>query len=487
MKTYCKHSRITEPAFVRDCIERFLKGKRPRRDVNEFLSRHPDLDSLSRQIADEIGRGEYRFAPIRYFRRVEPISGKIRIIGRESIRHQIYDYVCGTALMPLFRAKVGRWQTASIPGRGIADARRAIKQWAREPSSKVFVKLDVRKCYPSISREVLKRLLSRDVGDRRLLDLTFHLIDQYAGDDGLNIGSYLSQWLANYYLSYAYHYCERHLSKERVNRRTGETATRRLVTHLLFYMDDVLLLGRSKRDLSIAARRITAFAHDRLKLEMHPEWNIKHVGVEPIDMVGYVFRPGRTNIRTGIFLRAGRTFARFRRHPRNLTLARRCVSYYGYFIHSDSVLVRRRRQMDETMRMAKRTLARANQQPRKEKKMSKLVTSATPLEKVEYFRRGDGLADIWLREDIRQVQRLGTDGTESTEYTAQETYLCRDLTEQEAVEQFDGLIRSAEIESMDDKERIAQLEQQTVDNATAIAAFYEAQATAVSADTEGKE
>ena len=61
------------------------------------------------------------------------------------------------------------------------------------------------------------------------------------------------------------------------------------------------------------------------------------------------------------------------------------------------------------------------------------------------------------------------------------------LTEQEAVEQFDGLIRSAEIESMDDKERIAQLEQQTVDNATAIAALYEAQATAVSADTEGKE
>ncbi|MFR5100200.1 MAG: hypothetical protein ACLTDO_06265 [Bifidobacterium pseudocatenulatum] len=175
---------------MRDCIERFLKGKRSRRDVNEFLSRQSDLDSLSRRIADEIGRGEYRFAPIRYFRRVEPISGKIRIIGRESIRHQIYDYVCGTALMPLFRAKVGRWQTASIPGRGIADARRAIKRWVREPSSKVFVKLDVRKCYPSISREVLKRLLSRDVGDRRLLDLTFHLIDQYAGDDGLNIGSY---------------------------------------------------------------------------------------------------------------------------------------------------------------------------------------------------------------------------------------------------------------------------------------------------------
>lgn len=120
--------------------------------------------------------------------------------------------------------------------------------------------------------------------------------------------------------------------------------------------------------------------------------------------------------------------------------------------------------------------------------MSKLVTSATPLEKVEYFRRGDGLADVWLREDIKQVRHLGTDGTETTEYTAQETYLCRDLTEQEVVEQFDSLIQSAEIESMDDKERIAQLEQQAVDNATAIAALYEAQLTTASAaDAEAKE
>ena len=61
----------------------------------------------------------------------------------------------------------------------------------------------------------------------------------------------------------------------------------------------------------------------------------------------------------------------------------------------------------------------------------------------------------------------------------------RDLTEQEAVEQFDSLIQSAEIESMDDKERIAQLEQQAVDNATAIAALYEAQLTTASANDAG--
>lgn len=122
--------------------------------------------------------------------------------------------------------------------------------------------------------------------------------------------------------------------------------------------------------------------------------------------------------------------------------------------------------------------------------MSKLVTSATPLEKIEYFRRGDGLADIWLREDIKQVRHLGTDGTETTEYTAQETYLCRDLTEQEVVEpNSTASSQSAEIESMDDKERIAQLEQQAVDNAHRPSRpLYEAQLTTASAnDSEAKE
>jgi len=106
--------------------------------------------------------------------------------------------------MPLFHAKIGRWQTASIPGRGINDARKAIRKWVRERDSRVFVKPDVVKCYPSIDRAVLKTMLAHDVGDRRLLRLVFTLVDQYRGDRGLNIGSYLSQWLANYYLSAAW-------------------------------------------------------------------------------------------------------------------------------------------------------------------------------------------------------------------------------------------------------------------------------------------
>ena len=192
LKTHCKHTRCETPTFVRQAIDHYLKGKRSRRDVTRFLETRPDLDRLASQIGDEIREGRYRGARITYFNRVEPISGKHRVIGRETVRHQIYDHVAVMALQPLFDAKVGRWQTASIPNRGTIDARRAIKRWTRERSSKWFVKLDVRKYYPSIDRPTLKAMLARDVGDPILLRLVFHLIDRYQGDNGLNIGSYLS-------------------------------------------------------------------------------------------------------------------------------------------------------------------------------------------------------------------------------------------------------------------------------------------------------
>ena len=363
--------------FVRRAIDHYLKGKRSRRDVTRFLETHPDLDRLAERIADEIREGRYRDTRITYFNRVEPISGKHRVIGRESVRHQIYDHVAVMALQPLFDAKVGRWQTASIPNRGTIDARRAIKRWTRERSSKWFVKLDVRKYYPSIDRPTLKAMLTRDVGDPILLRLVFHLIDRYQGDNGLNIGSYLSQWLANYYLSHAYHWIESPaMTIERTSRRTGEITRRRLITHQLWYMDDLLLIGTSKRDLKIAARRIVRYLKDALKLDVHEEWNCKRLDLEPIDMVGYTFRPhGRVNIRSGVFLRARRTFNRARRRPMTEQLARRCCSYYGYLRNSDSIRYRRRHRIDHTMRRATRYLST---QHRKENPCSRPYPASNP-------------------------------------------------------------------------------------------------------------
>lgn len=108
LKTHCKNTHCATPAFVRAAISHYLKGKQSRRDVTRFLAANPDLDRLATRIADEIREGRFRDTRITYFNRIEPISNKHRVIGRESVRHQIYDHVAVMALQPLFDAKVGR-------------------------------------------------------------------------------------------------------------------------------------------------------------------------------------------------------------------------------------------------------------------------------------------------------------------------------------------------------------------------------------------
>lgn len=367
--------------------------------------------------------------------------------------------------MPLFHAKIGRWQTASIPGRGINDARKAIRKWVRERDSRVFVKLDVVKCYPSIDRAVLKTMLAHDVGDRRLLRLVFTLVDQYRGDRGLNIGSYLSQWLANYYLSAAWHYAEGSLSAvRRSRRRQGEEIRRRLVTHVLFYADDILLIGRSKRDLTIAVKRLRGFLRDRLHLEIHSTWNVKHIGAEPIDMVGYTFRPGRTGVRPAIFLRAERAYARAAKRPMTMAMAR--ILRMALPLRQRGVPPPPRHRQDfppgET-----RGLRRQN---RKDNTMIQKVSSSEQLQELDYHARGDGTADIRIRKNIKQVTHETTDQAPAwSEWTAIESYQVLPLQEQEAIEQADMLFEGDVTSSQPVLDRITALEQFSLDNAQLLA------------------
>lgn len=348
MKSYCKHIDITDCDFCLFAVREFLRGKRNRHDVSELLIRYGGEEGLASFIAANIRDRTVSVAPIQYFNRIEPISGKHRVIGRESALHQCYDYVAVFGLMELFDAKIGHYQTASLPGKGQIFAKKAIEKWIRERQARYFVKLDIRKYYPSMSQEVLRSMLAKDVRNDALLYLTFYLLDQFP--QGINIGSFLSQYLANYYASKAYHFAQERLRKERKSKRTGEVTSRRLIDHCLFYMDDILLMGHDKSDLKMAVRMLSRYMSKALRVELKP-WKICVVDKEPIDMVGYVFYSYKTTIRPGIFVRAMRAFRKAGKTEHiSLRLAYRCISYYGYFKHSDSRQVIEKYHIDRIVR-----------------------------------------------------------------------------------------------------------------------------------------
>ena len=284
MKRYCKNITLDQN-FITACIYECLSDKWNRMDTARFLANYTNIIT-ARQIhriikenfkdwlhnlvctaaagmEEEIKLRKVSFDPIKTSARLDGNSGKVRDIGVECIKQQIYDYVATNGLKELFVRKVGTYQCASIPGRGQIYGKEAIENWIRKNPGKtrVAAKGDVRKCYPSINRRKMKRMLEKQVRNEDLLYLTFVLIDSF--DQGLSIGSYLSQWLCNYYLSAAYHYAAEKLFK-RKKHRDGTTEEIRLINHVLFYMDDFILIGSRKADVRKAMKLLVKYMNEYL-------------------------------------------------------------------------------------------------------------------------------------------------------------------------------------------------------------------------------
>lgn len=140
-----------------------------------------------------------------------------------------------------------------------------------EEWTKYCLKIDIQKFYPSVNHRVLKRLLRKKFKDKDLLNLLDMIIDSFPWRKWLPIGSYLSQYLANYYLAYFDHRVKEELKCKYVIR----------------YMDDVVILEWSKKRLRYILKRISAYLGGRLCLKVKWNYQIFPVSVRGVDFVWY--------------------------------------------------------------------------------------------------------------------------------------------------------------------------------------------------------
>ena len=347
MKSYCKGLCINK-ALAASAYERWLAAPAGRKNAWRVAKEYGGAEALIAEIASEIESRSLSFRPIKRYRHREPTNGKLRVIGVESVKQQVCDYVALEALAPLIAAKVGFWQVSSVKGKGQLMAARAVRRWSREGG--YHVHLDVRKCYPSIGPDVVMRILRRYVRSPDVLYLCDALLSTYGG--GLEIGSYFSLRMAQVVLSFGYHAVEG-VHKTRRGRNVP------LVAHQLWYADDIYLFGRDKRDLKSAARQLQRLLLKEFGLHLKP-WKICRVGdQEPVDAVGFTLRPDRTTLRPTLFLRASRAFRKYRRDP-TLERARRVASYWGWFRNSDSTKADAGNGYGEIFKQARRQLSAAD-------------------------------------------------------------------------------------------------------------------------------
>lgn len=354
-KTYLRHYVITLNDVL-DAYTEWSNGESGKKNQHRVIEEYGSVNALVFEVYSEIKSRTLTFRPIYRYPRREPTNGKIRIIGIESIKQQICDYLVVTLLEPLYHAKIGFYQVASVKGKGQKLCQSALRRWVRD--ARYHVKGDVKKCYPSTSHRVVMAMYRKLVGSDDVLYVISTLLATYTCG-GLEIGSYFSLRTMQLVLSYGYHHIES-LHKT----RRGLSVP--LVTHQIWHMDDILLIGTDKRNLKMAIRSLERYMWREFGLKIKP-WKVAKTSKrEPLDLGGWVVRAYkcredryRATLRGGTFLRGTRSFRRFRRCP-SPAHAKRCSSYWGWLYHSDSDTLIRNKKLGATFAHARSVSSRAD-------------------------------------------------------------------------------------------------------------------------------
>lgn len=225
---------------------------------------------------------------------------------------RIVHHAIMNVLEPIFCATFTADTYSCIKGKGIHAAVRGVKKALKNEADTTYcLKLDVKKFYPSIDHTILKVMLRRKIKDNDLLWLLDEIIDSA---EGLPIGNYLSQYFANYYLTFFDHWLKE-VKKVRFYFR---------------YADDLVILHQDKSYLHTLLSEISDYMKTNLNLTIKENYQVFPVAARGIDFVGYRFYHTHTLLRKAI----KQNFARMlSRRPNRLSIA----SYYGWACHANCV------------------------------------------------------------------------------------------------------------------------------------------------------
>ena len=331
MKTHKRlFSKIVSFRNLLEASHKAAKGKRERPNVIAFFRR---LEENLWDLSQELSERTYRPGGYTTFSIYRP---KPRMISAAPFRDRVVHHALMNVIGPVLERSFIHDSYANRVGKG---THRAINrfQWFQRRYDYVLT-CDIRKYFPSIDHEILKKLLRRRIADRgvlwlidRIIDASNHqefVCDYFLGDDlltpisrrrGLPIGNLTSQFFANSYLTPLDHFV-----KEDLGCRA-----------YLRYVDDFALFSDSKHLLQEWRGQIARFLAS-YRLRLHPT----RVHVSPCRIGGrflgqVVYRSHRRLTGENVRRFRSRLLAWDRRPPGNPQA--RVASWIGHARQADTV------------------------------------------------------------------------------------------------------------------------------------------------------
>lgn len=264
--------------------ERFLRGKRKKKDVIKFQT---ELATNISDLYNDLKNKTYVHGSYSAFNISDP---KHRIIHKASVRDRVTHHLIYKELYWYFHFRFIYDSYSCRRKKGTHRALNRFQSFARRVSKNntrtcFVLKCDIKRFFASIDQTVLLKILERHISNPNILWLINQVVSSFQLTFlgvGLPLGNLTSQLFANVYL----HELDMYLKQEL------------RVKYYIRYADDFAILSDDRKYLENLLPKIETFLREKLLLKLHEDKvYIKTYG-SGVDFLGWVHFPHHRQIRT---------------------------------------------------------------------------------------------------------------------------------------------------------------------------------------------
>jgi retron-type reverse transcriptase len=301
--------------------EEFLRGKRKRKDVQEFQMRL--MDNII-ALHEDLKNKTYRHGPYEAFNISDP---KPRNIHKATVRDRLLHHAIYRVLYPVYDQTFIAHSYSCRKNKGTHKALDTFTSFAIKVSQNhtktVWVlKCDIKKFFASIDHAILFRILEKMISDPDLLWLLKEVVGSFetVRGKGLPLGNLTSQLLVNIYMNEFDQWVKRELK----------------VQYYIRYADDFVFFSTNRDQLLKTFQSIERFLGATLKLELHPHKVSISTVASGVDFLGWVHFPHHRTLRT---VTKRRMYKNLKREPRSPASVQ---SYLGLLRYGNTYTLRTR-------------------------------------------------------------------------------------------------------------------------------------------------
>ena len=273
---YCKN--LTYEKLLKAHLDA-RKGKGSRKEIILFNLKQEDY---IKYLLEKLENKTYKHGGYTVFYVTEP---KLRKIEKSKYMDRIvHRWLVDNILKPYFIPRFIQTTYACIEGRGMhkacLDMQEMMKHCTRIWNNYYILKMDIAKYFDNIDKKILLDILEKRIKDKDVMWLINEILYANKREKGLEIGNYTSQMFANIYLNEYDWYVKRELNIKYFSR----------------YMDDSIILVKTKQEAIQALENIKRFLKENLHLELNSKTQI-FKSLQGVNYCGYKINEYRLKIR----------------------------------------------------------------------------------------------------------------------------------------------------------------------------------------------